>query len=500
MMEEKLRRFFSDKYNLIVILTFVIIFFIRLYYFIITKTQPVWWDEADYLNIARYWAFGQPDWQVNPLRPLFFPAVLALFLKLGAQEAILRLISLFASVFSIALTYKIGKELYSHKIGIFAAIMFGVFWSFLFFSFRILVDPLVTMLFLLSAYLFWIGYEQGNKKALWLVGPAFALSFLTKFSGTTLIFIFIMFLLLTRFLKFLKNKNLWISVLGGIITTIPFFVFEYLKFGSPLAFYTAAIVERNVQPTFWQNFSPYLNGLLLIKPVFFILFIIGLATSYKLFIGLDLLINGEKTLHADLFLLLWFLIGLFSLGWFGVNPSIGLEERYMFIIYPAMFVFAAKGLGALSDFITKYRKHAAITVILILLAFGSYENLTHADKVIKFKIDSFSSEKQTGTWIRANSDKDALIFSLHSQAELQYSSSREVKGWPGPLDEFNSQVKIQKPKYIVFNPHFQLSDYQINILNYMLSNKNKFPIAATFGQPIDKDGKVPAVIIFEVKL
>src|SRR3989339_561413 len=88
--KEKVFQWFKDNHNLILLSILVFAFAIRMYYFFMTTSQPLWWDEAEYMLKAKNIAFGTPDtgWWYG--RPILFPVISALFLKIGLGEIGLR--------------------------------------------------------------------------------------------------------------------------------------------------------------------------------------------------------------------------------------------------------------------------------------------------------------------------------------------------------------------------------------------------------------------------
>ena len=108
--EKKVLEWIKDPHRSFIIVVAVIMLSIRLYYFFLTWDQPVWWDEGDYLNIARMWAFGTPSWDINPLRPLLLPLMLATMFKAHLPEMIMRLVPFVSSIVAIILTYLIEKN------------------------------------------------------------------------------------------------------------------------------------------------------------------------------------------------------------------------------------------------------------------------------------------------------------------------------------------------------------------------------------------------------
>ncbi len=293
--EKNILKWAKDPHQSFIIALFIVVVLVRLYYFFITIHQPVWWDEGDYLNVARMWAFGTPHWDINPLRPLLFPFIISLLFKIGSTEIILRIIELLFSIAAVILTYFIGKELYNRETGLIGAFMLSFFWSFLFFSYRILVDVPVATLWLLALFLFIKGYEQNKKIYLWFFGPALIFAFLMKFTAALLGFILLAYLLITERIKPFKNKQLWGTVGLAIVTVAPFLYYEFKKFGHPFAFYTAAIGGRAPSPrSLFQTLIDYINTTFpLVHSAFLILFIVGFAIIlFEVIIGFDLLLQN----------------------------------------------------------------------------------------------------------------------------------------------------------------------------------------------------------------
>lgn len=457
--EQRIKEWIKDPHHASLIALILIMLAIRIYYFFITLNQPVWWDEGDYLNIARMWAFGSPGWDINPIRPVLLSLMIAGLMKMGVAEWSIRLIPFLSSILAIVLTYGIGKEMYDKKTGLIAAFMLASFWSFMFFSYRILVDVPVAMAWLAGIYLFIKGYEQKNKWALWLFVPAIVVGFLIKFTAALLGFILLFYLFVTDRLRPLKNKNLWISLFAGIITIVPFFLYEWKKFGYPLAFYISAIGGRPESPrSAWQNLMDFITQTFsLLHEAFLILFIIGFViVLFELVIGFDLLFKQQnKKLKSHLLMVLSFIVPFLYLVSLGYGAYI--EERYFFLMYPLVFIIGAHGAATAMGFIKKYNKTIAVSLVIIALTIGFYQNMITANNTIKGKAVSFIQVKEAGEWIQQRAEQDALVYSFHTQAELQYHANRRVKGIPGSTpEELIEIIRKEKPKYIVSNvfvPH-----------------------------------------------
>ena len=136
----KIEHFLRDRYNLMFLGIFLIAFIIRVYYFIYTYNQPLWWDEAEYMSMAKNILYGIP-FDFNPQRPILFPLLISLFLWLG-EGAVRFFISFLPSLGIVIVTYLLGREIYNKEVGLIASFIMAVFWSLLFDTTRIHADVL----------------------------------------------------------------------------------------------------------------------------------------------------------------------------------------------------------------------------------------------------------------------------------------------------------------------------------------------------------------------
>src|SRR3989338_2575119 len=135
--EEKIVNYVKENWLLFVVLAFAII--VRLYYFFKVGEQPIWWDEGDYLALAKIWALDlvKPDLYEHfvGLRPLLYPFVLTAFFKIGLGEMAIRFFTLLLPALgAVYLTYLLGKSMYNQYVGFAAALMTSAFWTLLFFT------------------------------------------------------------------------------------------------------------------------------------------------------------------------------------------------------------------------------------------------------------------------------------------------------------------------------------------------------------------------------
>ena len=77
--KDKIKRWLKDRNNLIFLGILVLGIVIRLYYFNITKGQPLWWDEADYLAYAKNLAGFDVSWIVSAKHNSLYSFLFSLF-------------------------------------------------------------------------------------------------------------------------------------------------------------------------------------------------------------------------------------------------------------------------------------------------------------------------------------------------------------------------------------------------------------------------------------
>ena len=155
----KLRNYYSF---IVIILILILSFSSNLYYFSLTKEQPLWWDEAEYMSTAKSWAFNIP-YKISPQRPPLFPLLGAMIFKLGFSDLTFKfLFVLIPTILNALVIYLLGKEFYNKKVGLVAAFIMAIFWSLTFWTARFHPDSLALLLQLLSAYLLWCLMQLGG--------------------------------------------------------------------------------------------------------------------------------------------------------------------------------------------------------------------------------------------------------------------------------------------------------------------------------------------------
>lgn len=478
---EKIKVWLKNPYNILLLIILGIAFYLRFKYY--NLNPVVWWDEAEYLSTAKKWAFNIP-YDVGMQRTPLMPLLSAILLKLGATETILRFILvLLPSFFAVLFLYKLGKEMYNKIVGLTAASILTVFWVALFNTNRFHTDMLSYLLWILSIYFFWKGYvKKESSKYLWLMSITLALSILQRPSSSLVIPLIIIYLLLTEKLNFLKNKNLWIALLIFIMILSPYLIYSYITTEKIIAF---SGTFNPTQESF--NFGIVTQIWNYLYTVYLIIFIISLATLYKLIIGFDMILKNkaETEQKADLITILTILVTLSFFIFYIRNVG---DERWMLLMSVGLFLIIGKGVDFLFNTIKKYNKYVAILACIGLIVMGAYQELKWADTIINLKKDSYFPVKLAALWMKERSQPQDVIISASVPQNIYYSE-RYTYGYP-PENEINDIIKKYKPKYFVVSVFEKLPEH---IIKYPEENKN---ILKQVNGYTDEQGR-PILIIYE---
>lgn len=449
---QKINLFLNDKVNLLFLAVFILGIILRLKY--LTINQGVWYDEGVYLSEAKNWVFNVP-FKMSYVRPPLLPFIWAIFYKLGVGELTFRVILFLFSLVGLWLTYLIGKQMFNKYVGLIAATITAFHYLNLFYTARLLTDVPAMTLWLFAVYFFWQGYVNQKSNALYLMGLSFVLAVLMKFPSGLLGGVFILFLLLTRDLKFLKNKKLWASVGIFFIVFIPYAIWYYKTYEKiPVlgagAFYQQELVLEKAlsfMPTILMSPIPYVSSVFPRLGHFFVIaLLVGLGIIlFNLIIGWDML-RENRDLKKQMFILLWVVV-LFA--YFAYLPIV--EDRYFFCIFPAFFMIIGWVFMRINDFLKKYQKFLGIAVIVFIILTAGYYQIKYADMLIKVKSNSFVQYREGGEWIKANSNPDDKVMAT-GEPMVVYYSERDVITFPDlEVETMEEYLERERPKYYVLS-------------------------------------------------
>ncbi|MBI2448956.1 glycosyltransferase family 39 protein [Candidatus Pacearchaeota archaeon] len=458
--KNKITGWIKDNRILIAILVFAII--IRLYYFILTKNQPLWWDEADYMAYAKNLAGYNVEWIVTSQHNSIYPFIVAGLFKIGFSEVFIKfLLQLIPSFLVVLMMYFICIKMYDDKrIALISSFLMAMFGEFLFNTMRFHIDVPGLFIGMLAIFVFWQGYEKkerifGKINPNWTIPLTVFLVLVTYLIRRGHLLFGVFFLAYMAFTKkwkdLIKDKYNWIALFTGsalfLLAEKFIFINKISEVGGlyyheelPISFF-----PLNIFSTYFRNITnPSLSILLY-------LFLIGLViTFYNIMSSFGYIKKLEKEgVRADLFNILTILITLSFFMFILRIPGPG-DPRWYFTMLLGTFVAISKSSLLITDFIKKYNKHVSIIILIVLIGYGGYYELKYADFTIKNKASSFEGIRQASLFIKENSNPDDLIISTPITQTSYYSERKVVTPndwvWNGPAPDTPFESVLEKIK------------------------------------------------------
>lgn len=432
------------KFYLVLILAFT--FFIRTYYLISSKGQTLWWDEAEYMSSAKYWAFGVP-YHLNEQRPPIFQLLAAGLLKFGFGETALKFILvLIPSVFLVYIVYLLGKEMFNEKIGLLSSFGTSIIWSILFWSSRFQPDFFSVSLQVLAFLFFWRFIKDPNYKLAAYVGLISAGAFYFKISALLVPLSMFIFSLYYEGFQVFKNKNYWVIVISFFIGLVPFMIWQFFTFGNPLAFGVSYSGDFNDgRDLGWMTFKFYLDFL---KPFTLVLLILGiLVETSKFLFGLRSFYKSKK-FRRNPYILSFIVLIVVSLFYvFYIKGTI--EDRWVFLIIPFSFFFVSKAIVFIQDLVKIKSKILGIILLCAYIIFFTLAQLNHTTNLIDNKKSTYFQVKESALLIKDISGPEDKILSVSYTQTTNYAE-REVIPYPRmSLENFTKVIDEQKPGYLI---------------------------------------------------
>jgi hypothetical protein len=485
----------KDPYNLGFLVIILAAIIIRLYYFFLTKNQPLWWDEAEYGLRAKAFAFNTPLSGWAPERELVVPFLYSLLFRIGLGEVGMHFFQLLISLAAVGLTYFVFSRILSKKTGLIACFGMAFFWLHIFFTQRILVYLWAPVLFLLIVYFFYTGYIKESKRQLYIFAVISSIGLQTYFSVGFLLFGLFLIILFKEKLGFFKNKNLWKAFGIFILVLLPYMILSQINYGFPLPRFAVGLTAASEEAgagisgifAYLQMFPSRVGF------VFVLLSSIGiLYFLFDFILGLGIKEYAEKNLPR-LLVFSGFFIPLFFYTLYGVVGGSGtFYDAFILPIFPFFFAFAGFLVEKSWSLKKEYRKIAAI-ILILLLAFHAFYGIKNSELTIKPKISSYDAVKYAGIWIKENSSPGDIVVS-RSKPQNTYYSERETLGWPETQEELEQLIVKEKPKYLVDSMFESRKDYADNFIKSY--SERLIPVRVYY---LDSAQTQPSLIIYELK-
>ena len=505
-LKEKVKGFFKKRENQILLGIILLALLVRLYFFFKTYNQALWWDEADYMSIAKSYAFGTPE-LAAPWRARGMSVIFGIFYFFGANEVFQRLVVVAVSTLAVFMTYLIGKEFYNRKIGLIAACILAVSWIHLFWTARFSGEVFGMVFFGFAALFFWRGYVLDKSKWYMVACGALIAYGIFLYESVGVIFVFLaVYLLVTERFRFLKKKKFWWGILGLSIVLIGVFGHYYDLYGQIYP-RVSHIIDGSLAPgqeldqklSSQGFFNVFLSIFTFVSPAalldylkwpLIILTGLGLVTFLDLILGFDLVLkNQDENLRKEFFILWW---AIATIAFFGIYLAITnayYEPRYIFPAFPAMFIIAAKGIMLIAEYVEKQKQKVGVIAIIIILIIVSYSQLPNASAVIENRALTFSQERPAGQWLKEHTEPGETIFACSQSVPLLYYSERNIWTYRYNSTLIDEELRNGSINYLVVDLYIQDCNY-----NYPGERPNNLtPVQVYY------EGESPAVVIYKTE-
>lgn len=494
--ESHLKNFFKDKLNILAILIITFAILIRLYYLFMAANQPLWWDEAELMLQAKHIAFNTPDTGLFPYREPLLPLFWALLFKIGANEFIIRFFQFIFSITAVFFTYLLSKEIFDKKTALISTAFLSLFYLHIFYSLRFMSESPTLAFVTMGIYFFWKGYiSKKSYKYLIFSGAAISIGFLMYYAVAFMGLIIGLFLLITERLKMLKSKHFWVWISTMFILVIPYIINSLITLGTPLprlsavgmGFNLAQTTQISAWNTYLTLFPTYLGIVLL--PIFLIGFLYYL---FNLAIGFDILLKeNHQELKKEFFLFLWMIIPIIILTYVAIKTAGHGEDRYLILIFPAVFLISAKFILKMFEYLNKIKPWIGILFVTLLLTSVLYLQFLQNDSLVKNKLASYNQVQTAGLWIKQHSYPSETVFS-NSIPQNTYYSERATYFDP---NDPGKKISEYKPKYLVWSIFEASGNPNSEFSKYLMANQNSLKIMN--GYFADAAQQQPLLYIFQ---
>lgn len=446
-MKYKLDSRFKKIILILIIIQFISIFLISL------ENKIYLWDEMAYIlngmDIANKSMNPVMQQYVAHERHPMLSWIIVSLSYLNVPLKFYSLISVVSLVLFFILIYKMGEEFYNRDVGLISGLILISIPAIAFMSTKIMADVPAALLFSTSLYFYYLGLKK--PKYFLLGGLIGGISILMKDGNILLIPILFVFGLI--YWKRISSKYFLSSFFIGFISTLPYLIDNFQRWGNPFYRILAHIEMVNLGigyktfplqdiSFFWIIFLPIFIGI----PIFY-LFILAL---YK----------NRKQLYSNPkigFLLIWFIV-LFVIFLFA--QKIG--PRLVFIlVIPVLLIGSNELLSKSKNDFKKFMLLILILNGLLLFNIVTFEHIRLSESY-KEGFDFINENIPLNQKIYSNTEPPSVI-AWYTNRTIIYSTN--------PDSESHSSYYLYDKIYSEMLP-ILVKNIPINTKNYIIIFNN----------------------------
>jgi 4-amino-4-deoxy-L-arabinose transferase-like glycosyltransferase len=331
-------------------------------------TFPPWdsltYDGALYIDIARNLVHNPANFTYQGTyvmyRPPLYPYTLSIFYHFVSapltQLTVARLVSMFFFALTAVLVYLIALEMgWEEYLAVLATLFFIINPLSFTMGSRELVHSEFTFFYTLAVYLLYTGRKGKNGTLLKLAFISAGLAILTRYTGLSIIGVFIIYLWLVDYWDWVREKDYWLGMGLLILILFPWLYLGYLHYGG--FFKPFEIASRTVTADNPVSAFTYLKWLR--KDM-------GLVLFALLSLGLLRVQENEEG---------WLILSWFGVGLAGILTVTHKETRFVTFLTPVMAILVVEGIELILDAVQTLsglrlndrRKYLALFLAFILI-------------------------------------------------------------------------------------------------------------------------------------
>lgn len=397
-------------------------------------------DEAVYAGQAAALA-GNPEYAkffaIFRAHPLLVQFILSIVFHFGVSDVAARAVSVGFGIAAIPLVYFLGRELYSRRVGMLAAVTLAILPYHITVTRQVLLDGPETTLFVASMFL--LARYVRTKRAGYLYVSAFAagLTFLAKETAILVIPVVAAFILMTPSITLGWRRAAIASAAFGVaVSPYPISILISGASGTAKQFLVWQLLRRpNHSVTFYAEILPIALG-----PVLLVLAVIGIGVALR------------RVSWQDRLLIAWIFV---PVAFYQLWPVKGYQ--YLLPIAPALILAAARLIDVLPESVANWfqgrrgaapvqRKIAELAVaamialpLLISLGAASVANLSASSAAGSLAgTGGLPGGREAGGWVATNVPEGAAFMTIGPTLSnlIQFYGHRRSQGLsvsPNPL-------------------------------------------------------------------
>lgn len=326
--------------------------------YVISQTDGLWWDEAVYIGLGRALSSNQytldPELPLESFRPPMTPLITSSFYW-SAQYS--RALIAFISLLSVLAAYYLGKEVLGEDAGLLAAAFTATSHIFVFFSAKLMSEPLFIIFFSLSLIFFSRWTKRSERWDMLLCGIFAGAAFMTRYLAYALVLAYIIYFLAPLARKKKPDVRSLSHFLAGFVASlVPWFWIGYVYYGNPVGSF---ITNLNIWTfSFSQTFLEGLSMMSGTLNYVWIFLAIGLLTFYQ---------SRRKRRDS-----LWICVAVLAISVAFFLGSSHKEARYLLSFMPAYVLLAAFGAERVFHMGDAWKRLAVAAICVLSVASLAY--------------------------------------------------------------------------------------------------------------------------------